>query len=70
MWRASTSAYSARCATNPDAEKAERRGSLHRRLCELYIGSKLDGIRFRYALLAFDLATVLFIVCWRARWAT
>jgi voltage-gated potassium channel len=44
-------------------EKAkDQDGSPHRRLRELYIGTKPDGIRFRYALLAFDLATVLFIV--------
>jgi voltage-gated potassium channel len=36
--------------------------SLHRRLRELYNGRKPSGIRFRYALLVFDVTTVLFIV--------
>ena len=31
-------------------------GSLHRRLRDLYNGTKPTAIRFRYALLAFDLA--------------
>jgi voltage-gated potassium channel len=40
----------------------DRDGALQRRLRELYNGTKPTAIRFRYALLAFDLATVLFIV--------
>ncbi len=37
-------------------------GSLHRRLREYYNGKSAAAIRFRYALLAFDVITVLFIV--------
>jgi voltage-gated potassium channel len=40
----------------------DRDGALQRRLRELYNGTKPTAVRFRYALLAFDLATVLFIV--------
>jgi voltage-gated potassium channel len=35
---------------------------LHRTLRELYEGSTPRGVRFRYALLAFDIVTVLFII--------
>ena len=46
-----------------DAKDAkDKDGALHRRLRELYNGREPDAVRFRYALLAFDLATIAFIV--------
>jgi voltage-gated potassium channel len=37
-------------------------GSLRKSIRRLYGGATPRGIRFRYALLAFDIATVLFII--------
>lgn len=54
-------AWRPKTETMPHSAK-HREGSLHWRLRELYNTDRPDAVRFRYALLAFDLTTVLFIV--------